>query len=183
MRHWIAALLFSGLVGACASTSAPNTASSSASPAATAGASASATPLAGPVFGDPLDGLRCDQLEQTAYHIHTRLRLEQGGQLFTAPADIGIGPDCLYWVHTHDLDGVIHIEAPATIHPSLGDFFAVWQLTDPNDPLISTFTAALDAGRYTTDPVLSNDGSSTPWRDIRLEDQLDILVSPDAPGG
>ena len=46
------------------------------------------------------------------------------------PADIGIvtagyAVICLYWLHTHDDSGTIHVEAPGGTF-TLADFFAVW---------------------------------------------------------
>jgi hypothetical protein len=42
------------------------------------------------------------------------------------------GGGCLYWIHTHDASGIIHIEAPAVTPPTGGDhytlgmFFDIW---------------------------------------------------------
>jgi hypothetical protein len=33
---------------------------------------------------------------------------------------------CLYWLHTHAADGIIHVEAPTQRESTLGQFFAVW---------------------------------------------------------
>jgi len=33
---------------------------------------------------------------------------------------------CLYWIHTHTPDGIIHIEAPQDRSFTLGDFFNIW---------------------------------------------------------
>ncbi len=39
------------------------------------------------------------------------------GNKMPVPAQVGIAPDssCLYWLHTHANDGVIHIEARHTL--------------------------------------------------------------------
>ncbi len=35
------------------------------------------------------------------------------GQRYTVPSQIGIIPErCIYWLHTHDDSGIIHIESP-----------------------------------------------------------------------
>jgi hypothetical protein len=51
------------------------------------------------------------------------------GQPFPIPANIGIAHDarCLYWLHTHDRSGVIHIESPQKETFSLGTFFHLWK--------------------------------------------------------
>jgi hypothetical protein len=76
----------------------------------------------------PVDGIYCDALEQTAYHIHAHLTIYIDGKPVSIPQSIGIASDqsCLYWLHTHTGDGVIHIEAPKNISPTLGDFLDIW---------------------------------------------------------
>ena len=36
------------------------------------------------------------------------------------------GAACLYWIHTHDAAGYIHIEAPVKKPFTLGQFFDIW---------------------------------------------------------
>jgi hypothetical protein len=62
----------------------------------------------------PIDGIYCDALEQTAYHIHAHLTIYMNGKQVAIPQGIGIASDqsCFYWLHTHTSDGVIHIEFP-----------------------------------------------------------------------
>ena len=74
----------------------------------------------------PIDGVHCDALEGTAYHIHAHLEIFGAGRQVTIPAGVGIPSDCYYWLHTHDDAGIIHVEAPNSIHPTLGDFFDIW---------------------------------------------------------
>ena len=56
------------------------------------------------------------------------------------PALIGIDlqHQCLYWLHTHDATGVMHIESPDTRTYTLGEFFDVW-----GQPLSPTQAASL----------------------------------------
>ena len=35
-------------------------------------------------------------------------------------------PDCIYWLHTHDASGLIHIESPKNNTFNLGEFFDIW---------------------------------------------------------
>lgn len=76
----------------------------------------------------PVDNIYCDSLEQTAYHIHAHLTIYINGQLVAVPQGVGIAPDqsCLYWLHSHTGDGVLHIEAPRKVSPTLGDFLDIW---------------------------------------------------------
>jgi len=64
--------------------------------------------------GPSKGNVRCDTNEQLAYHIHAHLSILNGDQgEVSVPANIGIRDACLYWLHTHDDTGVIHIEAPS----------------------------------------------------------------------
>ena len=76
----------------------------------------------------PVDGVYCDQLEQTAYHIHVHLTIWLNGSQVTVPQNVGIASDtsCYYWLHTHDTTGVVHIEAPATASLNLQQFLHIW---------------------------------------------------------
>ncbi len=103
-----------------------------------------------PVFANPavvklgqtIDGVTCQASEKIAFHIHAHLTLFVSGHAFQIPYGIGIGPplkgvnttagpfvtsgSCFMWLHTHALDGIIHIEAPKLQTFTLGQFFAVW---------------------------------------------------------
>jgi hypothetical protein len=76
-----------------------------------------------------VDAIPCDASGQVAYHVHAHLTfVSDGTHLAYPPAQIGIDYPhlCLYWVHTHDATGIIHVEAPHRILPTLGQFFDIW---------------------------------------------------------
>ena len=91
-----------------------------------------------------VNGISCDALESTIFHIHVHLAIFVDGQEQLVPLGVGIGQpwqvedsaegpfvtdgSCFYWIHTHTGDGVVHIESPARRRFTLGDFFAIWQL-------------------------------------------------------
>lgn len=82
------------------------------------------------VPGGPFVGqVGCNHNEQITYHVHAHLSVYDAGKPVTIPAYIGFNfnHDCLYWLHTHDTSGVIHIESPRAIRPTLGTFFRVWR--------------------------------------------------------
>ena len=55
-------------------------------------------------------------------------------QLYPIPANVGIIPEkCIYWLHTHDNSGLIHIESPIKRNFTLGDFLQIWKLFDNSD--------------------------------------------------
>ncbi len=96
--------------------------------------------------GQAIDGITCQTQakEVVRYHVHVHVSLYVDGQPRRLPAGIGITQpaliekttsgdftdvglyDCLYWLHTHVADGIIHIEAPTKKSFSLGDFFDIW---------------------------------------------------------
>ena len=77
-----------------------------------------------------IQGVRCDPTEAIDFHIHAHLDVIVDGKPVTVPAGIGIKPnECLYWIHTHDTSGIIHIEAPKETAFTLGQFIQVWDNT------------------------------------------------------
>ena len=96
--------------------------------------------------GQPVNSIQCETGEQLATHYHSHVDILWKNQPVPIPANTGIpsGSSCLYWMHTHDDSGVIHIEAPvgqASRKFTLGDFFAVW-----GQPLSRTQVATLQVG-------------------------------------
>jgi hypothetical protein len=94
-----------------------------------------------------VDGIRCGATEQLAYHIHAHLSIYVNGEPRALPGGIGIpgsqvvqtsegpvaeGGQCIYWLHTHAPDGIIHVESPTERIYTLGNFFDEW-----NQPLSS----------------------------------------------
>ncbi len=61
-----------------------------------------------------------------ALHIHAHLDLYVNGTAVQIPANIGIGNGAESPVHTHDVSGVIHMEAASQATFTLGEFFDVW---------------------------------------------------------
>src|SRR5260370_2339117 len=78
-----------------------------------------------------IGGIECDTTEYVTFHIHAHLDIFVDGHPLTVPAFIGIENNnrCLYWLHTHTPDGVIHIESPQERGFTLGQFFDIWQST------------------------------------------------------
>lgn len=88
--------------------------------------------------GQPVDGIPCQTSEGVAMHVHSHLAILVNGSPVQVPQYIGFAVDpsnpngsCLYWLHTHDASGVIHIEAGDVSAPNggpftLGNFFHIW---------------------------------------------------------
>src|ERR671932_195529 len=75
-----------------------------------------------------IDGIQCNAAEQLVFHNHAHLDIYINGQPYTIPSQVGIVPGkCIYWLHTHDDTGIIHIESPVTRNFTLGQFFDIWK--------------------------------------------------------
>ncbi len=86
-----------------------------------------------PAGAQTQDGISCDTTgHDTQVHYHQHLRMVINGKDMALPAQIGIYQDpdptksCLYWLHTHDTTGVIHVEAPKDGTYTLGNLFKIW---------------------------------------------------------
>ena len=92
--------------------------------------------------GQSVDGIPCADQEYVTLHVHPHLAIFDRGQQIQVPKFIGAAPTatggCLYWVHTHNPDGIIHVEAPQLAPPggsgyTLGIFFDIWGQPLTND--------------------------------------------------
>ncbi len=119
------------------------------------------TPQGG--HGQVLDGVGCGTMEYATLHVHSHLAIFNNGKQVQVPALIGFTPNpagpCLYWIHTHDQSGIIHLEAP-DIAPKQGGPFTLGMLFDIwGQPLqqdeVATFkgsvTAYVNGQQYTGD--------------------------------
>jgi hypothetical protein len=97
--------------------------------------------------GTPVDGITCRTAsnQSVRYHIHVHVDIFVDGAEERLPAGVGIPlpqihehfanglfidngiGGCLYWLHVHTTDGVIHVEAPHKATFTLGQFFDIWQ--------------------------------------------------------
>ena len=103
-----------------------------------------------------IDGISC-QPEHLESHYHAHLTLLRNGKPVKVPALIGIDckHQCLYWLHTHDATGIMHIESPDSRTYTLGQWFDVWGKplsTTQADGLKGKLKFFLDNRQYTGDP-------------------------------
>jgi hypothetical protein len=131
-----------------------------------------------------VDGITCGPTEQLVYHIHAHLAVFKNGQAYTLPAGVGIpgshavntnqgpiasGGSCIYWLHTHTTDGVIHIESPSKKIYTLGNFFDEWHQplsTKQVGTLSGPVEAFVNGKPFKKDP---RDIPLLPHEDIQLE--------------
>ena len=91
--------------------------------------------------GDSVDGIPCLANMDFEHHPHSHLSLLINGERLAVPDAVGIvkygaeshgitnSGKCFYYLHTHDADGVIHVEGPLTQTFTLGQFFDIWGQT------------------------------------------------------
>jgi hypothetical protein len=97
--------------------------------------------------GAPVDGITCRTSSEQAvkYHVHVLVTVFARGKEQRIPAGAGIAAPrqaehlstglfvdnsvngCLYWLHVHSNDGVIHVESPNRAVFTLGQFFDIWR--------------------------------------------------------
>jgi hypothetical protein len=133
--------------------------------------------LANAATGQTVDGVQCQTNEQLVEHVHSHLTVFVNGKSRVIPYGIGIpgaeavqtahGPfvetgSCFYWLHSHQEDGVIHVESPSlTTHFTLGQFFKEWGIplsstqVGPATGKVTTFFSApgKKVGIYKGDPA------------------------------
>ncbi len=84
----------------------------------------------------PADNVPCEANEAAVLHVHAHLSIIDHGVQVQVPPYLGMASlsptqGCLYWIHTHDPSGIIHIEAGTIQSPNggnytLGNFFDIW---------------------------------------------------------
>ena len=125
-----------------------------------------------------VDGIQCNTSEQLLFHIHAHLDVFVNGQLMYIPPQIGIIPDkCIYWLHTHDNSGIIHIESPIKRDFTLGQFFDLWK-TKLNNPQI--FDNIFDKSANSMPQIYINGNklpNGTNYKDVKLHahDQIALV--------
>jgi hypothetical protein len=129
--------------------------------------------------GQTIDGISCDAQEGQRIHIHQRLLIVDRGKEVPIPATVGQPANvrCIYWLHTHTPDGIIHVEAPKDRSFTLGDFFRVW-----GQPLSRTVAATARARKGQTLKVWV-DGKAYPGdpAKIPLRAHEDIVIEAGPP--
>jgi hypothetical protein len=121
-----------------------------------------------------ISGVECNKGEMHNYHIHSHLDVFVNGVQQQVPSNIGIlsSPSCLYWLHTHTGDGVVHIEAPQTKQFMLGQFLDIWKQTLTNS------TAFFDSiSNMPVTPYVDGKRFEGDYRTIQLKSLEEIVLA------
>lgn len=140
---------------------------------AVAAASVAGVVLYQPAQAEPINGVECNRNEFFNYHVHSHLDVFVDGEERQVPDNVGIltSPSCLYWLHTHDDDGIIHVEAPQAREFMLGQFLDIWEQTRDSQGLFDSV-----AGMNVTAYVNGNQFEGN-YREIELESQRQIVLA------
>jgi hypothetical protein len=78
-----------------------------------------------------IDKIQCDEVEHLVFHNHTKLVIKIQNETQQIPGGIGIIPNnCIFWLHTHDESGIIHVESPIKQSFTLEQFLNIWKEFD-----------------------------------------------------
>jgi len=123
-----------------------------------------------------ISGITCDKVEHLVYHNHTKLIMKFQNETHNIPAEIGIIPnDCIFWLHTHDDSGIIHIESPIKTAFSLDQFLKVWDIFD-NSSFIENISKNNIAANVSTISENSSQSKSDNYKNIILENNAIITL-------
>lgn len=123
-----------------------------------------------------ISGITCDKVEHLVYHNHTKLIIKFQNETHNIPAGIGIIPnDCIFWLHTHDDSGIIHIESPVRTEFSLDQFLKVWDIFD-NSSFIENISKNDIAANISMISENSSQSKSDNYKDIILENNAIITI-------
>ena len=122
-----------------------------------------------------IDGIQCNAAEQLVFHNHAHLDIFINGQPFTVPSQVGIVPGkCIYWLHTHDDSGIVHIESPVTRNFTLGQFFDIWKKEFSNVQIFDNVANATNPlSIYVNGNKINGD---TNYRNINLNEHDQIAI-------
>lgn len=124
-----------------------------------------------------IDGIKCDKIEHLVFHNHTKLQININNESYKVPAMIGIIPgSCIFWLHTHDDSGFIHIESPINQAFNLNQFFQIWKEFKNSTILNSIINDSKLPITAIVDGKLLNSNHLN-LNDIKLKDKASIILN------
>jgi hypothetical protein len=127
-----------------------------------------------------ISGISCDSMEHFILHIHAHLDIFINGNPYPIPAEIGIVPNqCIYWMHTHDNTGIIHIESPSDRTFTLGEFFDIWGEKFDNNQIFNNVVGKGGSNNNNTLSVYINGdkvSNLTDYREIKINAHNEIVI-------
>ena len=125
-----------------------------------------------------IDNISCDTMEHFKMHIHAHLDIIVNGTAYTIPSDVGRIPgQCIYWLHTHNDSGIVHIESPEIRNFTLGEFFDILGKTFNNSKIFDNIVSEGDNSTlnvYVNGKKVSVDGNFRNTT-INAHDEISII--------
>jgi hypothetical protein len=115
-----------------------------------------------------ISGISCDSMEHFI-----------NGNPYPIPAEIGIVPNqCIYWMHTHDNTGIIHIESPKDRDFTLGEFFDIWGEKFDNNQIFNNVVGKGGSNNNTLSVYINGDKVSnlTDYKEIKINAHDEIVI-------
>lgn len=134
--------------------------------------------------GTPIDDINCTDNMPDEYHVHAHLSIIVNGEAKSVPAEIGFvsltgGTRCVYYMHTHDKSGKIHMEAAAPRSFTLGQLFRIW-----GQPLEDTNVAGyqgLPIRLFVVDGSSVSQVEATDWAGLELTSHRQVTIEIGTP--
>lgn len=123
-----------------------------------------------------ISGVECHSREVTNYHVHAHLDVFVDGQERGVPDRLGILSSCLFWLHTHDGEGIIHVEAPSQREFTLGQLLDIWDETHRTSEEFFSSVSGKPVTAYVNGTEFDGD-----HRDIKLESRTQIVLAYGTP--
>jgi hypothetical protein len=123
-------------------------------------------------------------MEHFIMHIHVHLDIFINGKPYKVPSEIGIIPNqCIYWLHTHDDTGIIHIESPEERDFTLGKFFDVWGQKFDNNRILDNVVGKDGSNNNALNVYINGNkvSNSTDYRGIKLNEHDEIVIAYGVP--
>jgi hypothetical protein len=124
-----------------------------------------------------IDGIQCNPSEKFVLHNHVHIDIFINGQRYIVPSQVGIIPErCIYWLHTHDDSGIIHIESPVVKNYTLGQFFDIWNKKFNNSQIIDNVANGKNNNTLSVYVNGQKVSSGANYRDINLNEHDQIAI-------
>jgi hypothetical protein len=125
-----------------------------------------------------IDKVQCDKIEHLVFHNHTKLVIKIQNETMGIPGGIGIIPnDCIFWLHTHDESGIIHVESPIKQSFTLNQFLNIWKEFDNSSYPGDLYNVSSGKGVHITVDGNEVNSSSTSFDRLHLKDNTIISIS------
>ncbi len=108
---------------------------------------------------DPL--YQCLPSDERPYQAYVTISVTVNNQQVEVPKGIGVSPDCLRPIHTHENDGVIHVAYEKPYDFSLGHFLWYWNF---------------DISKYDAKVYVNGMDVSEKYLDTVLKDNTSIII-------